>query len=253
MHHHAKQTTRLAWVVGASSGIGAALVRLLAAKGWRVIASSRSVQALEKLAQAQENIIPYALDVTDLSAFHHAVTHLQSEYGYIDLAVLNAGDYRPMSLAEFDVQLFEHLMQVNYMGVVHGLDALRLTMCQRGQGQIMITASVAGYRGLPRAAPYGATKAALINLAESLQPEFMRCGVRLRVINPGFVRTPLTAKNDFLMPALLEPEQAAQAIVAAIDRSGFEISFPAGFVLLMKLLRALPYRWYFALTRKMSA
>ena len=113
MHHQAQPAARLAWVVGASSGIGAALARLLAAKGWRVVASARNAQALEKLAQEQANIIPYVLDVTDLSAFHHAVAHLQSEYGSLDLAVLNAGDYRPMSLAEFDGQVFEDLMRVN--------------------------------------------------------------------------------------------------------------------------------------------
>lgn len=181
-----------------------------------------------------------------------SVAAIERQHGPIELAVLNAGDYRPMPLDAFDVQLFERLMHVNYMGVVHGLDALRGPMCQRKRGQILITASVAGYRGLPLAAPYSASKAALINMAEALHPEFLAQGVRLRVINPGFVKSPLTALNDFPMPGLLEPEQAARAILRGIDRKGFEISFPTGFVLVMKLLRILPYALFFPLIRRVT-
>ena len=249
MNQFPKTTHPLAWVTGASSGIGAALVTQLAEAGWRVIASARTQEALDLLAASNTLITPLPLDVTDLAAVRAAVSHIESEHGAIDAAFLNAGDYKPMALADFDVALFEHLMQVNFMGVVHGLDALREPMCQRGSGQILITASVAGYRGLPLAAAYGATKAALINMAEALQPEFMACGVRLRVINPGFVRTPLTDLNDFTMPGMIEPHDAASAMLRGLNRKGFEIGFPAAFVFVMKRLRSLPYALFFPLIR----
>ncbi len=239
----------IAWVTGASSGIGASLVTQLAEAGWQVIASARSQEALHRLAEANAAIIPLPLDVTDLAAVRVAVQQIETQHGAIDVAFLNAGDYKPMALDDFDVALFERLMQVNFMGVVHGLDALRQPMCQRGSGQILITASVAGYRGLPLAAAYGATKAALINMAEALQPEFMARGVRLRVVNPGFVRTPLTDLNDFTMPGMIEPQDAARAMLRGLNQSGFEISFPAGFVFVMKRLRNLPYALFFPLIR----
>ncbi|MEW6445712.1 MAG: SDR family NAD(P)-dependent oxidoreductase [Pseudomonadota bacterium] len=249
---HPRGRPHLAWVTGASSGIGAALALQLAEVGWRVVASARKAEALQQLSARHPRIHAQPLDVTDLASVREAVAAIERQHGPIDLAVLNAGDYRPMPLDEFDVQLFERLMRVNYMGVVHGLDALRGPMCQRGRGQILITASVAGYRGLPLAAPYGASKAALINMAESLHPEFLARGVRLRVINPGFVKSPLTALNHFTMPGLLEPEEAARAILRGIERKGFEISFPAGFVFVMKRLRNLPYALFFPLIRRVT-
>lgn len=245
------KSTGIAWITGASSGIGQALAMQLAAQGWQVAISARNTAALHDLQQKNAQLHAYPLDVTDLSAIRQTVQAIEQQLGAIELAVLNAGDYTPMSLAEFDSALFAKLMQVNYLGVVHGLDALRDPMLSRRHGQILITASVAGYRGLPRAAPYGATKAALINLAESLHNEFAAHGVRLRVINPGFVQSKLTAKNDFAMPALLTAEQAAGYIVRALDKSGFEISFPPAFVFAMKRLRNLPYALYFPLLRWM--
>lgn len=252
MSGEASHTPRLAWVTGASSGLGAALVRQLAEAGWRVVASARRAEALHQLAACHPRIHAQPLDVTDRALVHETVAAIEQQHGPIELAVLNAGDYRPMPLDAFDVQLFEHLMRVNYMGVVHGLDALRGPMCQRGRGQILITASLAGYRGLPLAAPYGASKAALINMAEALHPEFLARGVRLRVINPGFVKSRLTALNDFSMPGLLEPEEAARAIQRGIGRKGFEISFPKGFAFVMKVLRHLPYALYFPLIRRVT-
>ena len=147
--------------------------------------------------------------------------------------------------------LFERLMRINFMGVIHGIDAVRGHFLAQGAGEIIITASVAGFRGLPNTAPYGATKAALINMAESLAPEFAQRGVALRVINPGFVRTPLTDKNDFEMPGIIEPEEAARLIIRKLNLSGFELLVPTSFGLVMKLIRILPYRLFFALTRRM--
>ena len=153
---------------------------------------------------------------------------------------------------EFDAALFRRLVEVNYMGAVHCLDALLPLLRERGRGQVLLTASVAGYRGLPLAAPYSASKAALINLGEALQPELASAGVRMRVINPGFVDTQLTSKNRFGMPFLMTADQAARRIVNQLDRKGFEIAFPRRFVWQLKLLRCLPYGAYFPLVKWMT-
>ena len=242
----------VAWVTGASSGIGAALSLGLARAGWTVAASARRADRLAALAtdpDGAERIHPFPDDVTDEPAVRAAVAAIEERLGPIASAVLNAGDYTPMAARDFDTALCRQLVQVNYLGVVHGIGAVLPRQLERGGGQILINASVAGYRGLPRAAPYGASKAALINLAESLRAELQGSGVRIRLINPGFVRTPLTDKNDFAMPALLDPRSAAERILRAFDGDGFEITFPRRFTLFMKLLRCLPYRWYFALVR----
>lgn len=242
------------WLVGASSGIGRCLVQQLAAAGWRVAASARSAERLDALAAAAGagSVRSYPLDVTDAGAVAATVVRIEQEWGPIEMAILNAGDYEPMPLEQFDAALFRRLMEVNYMGAVHCLDALLPRLRRRRSGQVLLTASVSGYRGLPSAAPYSATKAALINLAEAVQPELASEGVRIRVINPGFVDTPLTRKNRFAMPFLMTAEQAAARIVEKLDSSAFEIAFPRRFVWLLKVLRCLPYRAYFALIRRMT-
>ncbi|MCP5153207.1 MAG: SDR family NAD(P)-dependent oxidoreductase [Ectothiorhodospiraceae bacterium] len=240
---------RGAWITGASSGIGAALARGLVERGWRVAASARSVERLQALASECPGVDPRPLDVTDAEAVARTVAALRDDPGLPDLAILNAGDYTPMPAREFDVALCRHLVDVNYMGVVHCIGALLPAMLARGHGRIMITASVAAYRGLPLAAPYGATKAALVNLAESLRCELHGSGVEIQIVNPGFVRTPLTAKNRFTMPFLLEPEDAAATILARLEHRGFEIAFPRRLVAVLKLLRSLPYALYFPLVR----
>jgi NAD(P)-dependent dehydrogenase (short-subunit alcohol dehydrogenase family) len=242
------------WVVGASSGIGRCLTQQLSDAGWTVAISARSGERLEQLVRADRagRVHSYPVDITDAQAVADTVARIEAQLGSVERAILNAGDYTPMPLEQFDAELFRRLMEVNYMGAVHCLAALLPLLLQRGRGQVLLTASVAGYRGLPSSAPYSATKAALINLAESLQPELANAGVTMRVINPGFVDTPLTRKNRFSMPFLMSPEQAAARIVAQIDGSAFEIAFPRRFVWIMKLLRCLPYRAYFAVTRRMA-
>jgi short-subunit dehydrogenase len=191
--------------------------------------------------------------VTDSDTVAQAVTAIEAEHGPLEAVVLNAGDYEPMAAAEFDADLFRRLMEVNYFGVVYALDALLPVMTARARGQILINASLSAYRGLPRAAPYGASKAALLNLAEALHSELQGSGVRVRVINPGFVKTALTDKNRFTMPFLVSPEAAARAIAAGLERSRFEITFPLRFALLMKLLRCLPYGLYFRVTGRLMS
>ncbi len=243
---------RVTWIVGASSGIGRALADELVLRGDAVVVSARSMAPLLEQAVIQpQRIMPIAVDVTDLASLERALTQILMHWGRVDRVILNAADYAPMSLAEFNPDVFERLMRINFMGVIYGIEAVRGYFLARGAGQIIITASVAGYRGLPYAAPYGATKAALINMVESLAPEFAALGVRLRVINPGFVRTSLTAKNTFTMPGIIEPAQAALHIARQLEGNRFEILVPRGFGWLMKLIRVLPYPIFFALTRRM--
>lgn len=240
---------QVAWLVGASSGIGQALAFQLAQAGWVVAISARRLDALQTM-QAQEAALhPYVVDVTDAASLQQAAAAITRALGDIDLCVLNAGDYTPMPLATFSTDLFRKLMEINYMGAVHGLAAIIPLMVARGRGQILLTASVAGYRGLPKSAPYSASKAAVINLAESLHLELKAQGVQLRVINPGFVRSPLTDKNAFKMPFLMEAEDAARAIMRDLPHGNFEIAFPKRFVYLLKILRLLPYWLYFKLTK----
>jgi NAD(P)-dependent dehydrogenase (short-subunit alcohol dehydrogenase family) len=179
------------------------------------------------------------------------VAAVDRQLGPIGQAVLNAGTHLPVTAAAFSADPFRQLIETNLMGAVHGLAALVPRFVARRAGRIAVVASLAGYRGLPSAAAYGASKAALIALCEALRPDLERHGVVLQVINPGFVRTPLTDRNDFPMPFLIEADAAARRIVAGLRGDRFEIAFPRRFALLLKLLRCLPYPLYFAATRRL--
>ena len=238
-----------AWIIGASSGIGKALAEKLAENNWQVAISSRSEDKLNAIAEKHANIYPCALDITDKKTIEQAKDKILKEFGSIDSVFLNAGDYTPMTLDEFDPMLFEKLMAINFHGTVNGLDTILPYMKQKQSGEIYITGSLAGYRGLPKAAPYNTSKAAVISLAESLHLELKLKGISLRLINPGFVESPLTNKNDFEMPFLITPEKAAEYIYKELPRNNFEITFPKRFAYIMKFLRIVPYRLYFALTK----
>lgn len=235
---------KTAWVTGASTGIGAEIAKQLAAAGVKVAASARSRDKLEALGA---DIVPVPLDVTDADACREAVALIEARIGAIDLAVLGAGTYTPVAAEAVDPALFARMMDTNYMGVVNCVAALAPAMTARGQGHLSWIASVAGYMGLPKAAAYGPTKAALINLAESLAPEFKTKGVAVSVINPGFVATPLTAQNDFPMPFLMTPEEAARRTINGLSSGRFEVAYPTRFVALLKAVRLLPYPLFFKL------
>lgn len=235
---------KTAWVTGASTGIGRDIALQLAAAGVKVAASARSP---EKLAALGPEITAIPLDVTDTQACAAAVTRIESELGPIDLAVLGAGTYAPVQADQLDPAVFAGMMTTNYMGVVNCLAALAPRMTARRAGHISWIASVAGYIGLPKAAAYGPTKAALINLAESLAPEMKLAGVTVSVINPGFVATPLTAQNDFEMPFLMQPDDAARRTIEGLASGRFEIAYPRRFVAILKAVRALPYPVFFKL------
>ena len=243
-----------AWITGASSGLGQALARRMAADGWRVAASARNAEALAALAESAAGlpgeIQAFPLDVTDPAAVETTVAAIEAR-GPISQAVLNAGSHRPVRAEGLAAAAFRSLAELNLMGTVHGLTAVLPAMMARRGGRIAIVASLAGYRGLPTSAAYGMTKAGLINLAEALKPELDGHGIRLQIVNPGFVRTPLTDKNDFEMPFLMELEEAAEAFYRGLRSERFEIVFPWRFAALLKILRCLPYPLAFAVTRRM--
>jgi NAD(P)-dependent dehydrogenase (short-subunit alcohol dehydrogenase family) len=244
---------RLAWITGGGTGIGRTLALKLAADGWQVVVSGRRPEPLaETAAHAPQAVHPWPLDVGDLAAVRKAVPAIEAAHGPIALAVLNAGIYRPVKLDTFKGETFAAHMQVNFLGVVNCMDALLPPMRARKSGHMVLVASVAGYRGLPLAAAYGPTKAALINLAESMKAMFERAGLTLSVCNPGFVETPLTEGNVFPMPFLMKVDDAAEALYRGIRKKQFEIAFPTRFVLILKFLRTLPYVLYFPLIRRMT-
>ena len=244
---------RIAWVTGAGKGIGRAVARKLAQDNWRVAVSARTRADLDSLAAEcpTGSIEVFPVDITDKEAVFQTVVAIETAMGALDLALLNAGTHTPMQVADFDIDAFRKLCDVNLMGNVHCLGALMPRFIDRGHGTLAVVASVAGYRGLPTSAAYGATKAGLINMCEALQPDLARHGVGLKLINPGFVETPLTDRNTFPMPFLITAEQAAEAIVKGLNGRAFEIAFPWRFAAIMKLIRLLPNRLLFCLTRRM--
>lgn len=239
------------WVIGASSGIGAALARALLGRGARLALSARSAPGLEQIAAtpgASTLVLP--LDVTDAAAVTPALQQVVAAWGGIDLVVWCAGSHHPVRAWELDAADARRLVDVNLNGVINGLPAVVRQLLQQNSGGMAIVSSVAGYGGLPTALVYGATKAALSNLAETLYLDLAPRGIAVYLINPGFVKTPLTDKNMFKMPALISADEAAQEIITGFARGRFEIHFPRRFTLWLKLLRLLPYRWYFALVHK---
>lgn len=239
---------RRVWLVGASSGIGAAMARELAGRGARLALSARSAGRLQALGIEGAVILP--CDATDVQSLAGARQALLAAWGGIDLVVYLAGDYVPMQAQDFDLARAEQVIAVNFNGGMR-LAATVLPDLPPGGG-IAFVASVAGYRGLPKALCYGPGKAALIHFAECLHLDLAPRGIGVWVINPGFVQTRLTDQNDFAMPALLTPEQAATAAVDGFKTGGFEIHFPKRFTRMMKLLSLLPYRWYFPLVRRIT-
>lgn len=244
---------KVAWVTGAGKGIGRALSKRLADEGWTVAVSARTAKDLHDLAAECEpgRIRPYPLDVTDPGLVEETIGQIESDLAPIALAVLNAGTHVPLPAEDFAIEPFRRLVETNLMGPANCLAPLISRMVERQDGHIAVVGSVAGYRGLPTAAAYGATKAGVINMCEALRPELERHGVRLTLISPGFVETPLTDKNDFPMPFLIPVDKAVDYIVRGLEGSAFEVAFPRRFAFLMKLLRILPDRLFFMITRRM--
>jgi len=239
------------WIVGASSGIGEATAAALHRLGARVVVSARNAQSLATFVGQHPDSRALALDATQPEAVKAAASQLLAQ-GPLDCVVYCAGHYRAMRADAMDVADMRRHCEVNYLGALYLLDAVLPALLARGAGHVSLVGSVAGYRGLPNSLAYGPTKAALINLAETLYQDLHGKGLGVSLINPGFVQTPLTAGNDFAMPALLTPAQAATAIIQGWARGAFEIHFPKRFTLGLKVLRLLPNRLFFRLVRRIA-
>lgn len=244
---------RRVWIVGASSGIGAALARQLGERGARLALSARRVAPLRDLLDRSRVAgLALPLDVTDAAAVADAAARIRAEWGGIDLTIWLAGAYAPMRAQDFDLSIARTMVSANLTGVLNGLDALIPLLRRQRHGGIALVSSVAGYRGLPKSLVYGPTKAALINLAESLYLDLHHEGIGVWLVSPGFVDTPMTAANDFRMPALIDPDDAARAIIDGLRAGRFEIHFPRRFTSIMRLLRLLPQRLYFHAVRRFT-
>ena len=244
-------TGRRVWLVGASSGIGLACAQALRAAGAQVLISARQAQLVQTWAAQDAGVQWWPLDVTraqDVQATAEAI--LAS--GPLDMVVYCAGHYKAQRATALDLeQLLQH-DRVNYQGALQVLSAVLPGMLVQQQGHISLISSVAGWSGLPNGLAYGPTKAALTNLAETLYMDLQDQGIGVSVVHPGFVATPLTAQNQFEMPALITPAQAAQEMLRGWARGAFDIHFPRRFTLWLKLLKMLPYRLYFPLVRRFT-
>lgn len=240
------------WLVGASTGIGAALARALAARGARLALSARDPQRLALVAHDCDGALALPMDVTREGDYERVLADIVSAWGGVDVVVFNAGTYAPLRAWEMTPAAVRQTLEVNLLGVMHGAAAVIPTLLAQKHGAIAVVGSVAGYGGLPKAIAYGASKAALINFTETLYLDLAPRGVSVFLVSPGFVATPLTAQNDFHMPALMQPEAAADAIIDGFARGRFEIDFPKRFTRVLRLMRLLPYRLYFALVRKVT-
>jgi NAD(P)-dependent dehydrogenase (short-subunit alcohol dehydrogenase family) len=238
------------WLVGASSGIGEATAEALHAAGARVFVSARNATALAQFVEAHPGAVAVPLDAADPQAVKSAAQTVLKA-GPLDLLMYCAGYYKPVRADNFDLSEMLKHQHVNYLGALYALDAILPHFLQRQAGHISLVSSVAGYRGLPKSLAYGPTKAALINLAETLYVDLKASGIGVSVINPGFVKTPATANNDFTMPGLVTAAEAATEILAGWAKGAFEIHFPKRFTLWMKTLRILPYAAYFAVTKRL--
>jgi NAD(P)-dependent dehydrogenase (short-subunit alcohol dehydrogenase family) len=244
------------WLVGASTGIGRACAASLHAQGAKVAVSARSEASLNEFAQQHPGSLALPLDATDRAAMHSATERVLAVQGRLDLVLYCAGTYSEMRATEFKLDVALHHQQVNYVGALYLLDAvlphlLRQAAQDRGRaGHLSLVSSVAGYRGLPKSLAYGPTKAALINLAETLYLDLQPKGIGVSVVNPGFVETPLTAQNRFHMPAMISPEEAAREMLAGWARGEFELHFPKRFTRAVKMLKYLSDGLYFRAVRR---
>jgi short-subunit dehydrogenase len=238
------------WIIGASTGIGKALADALLARGARVAVSARRAETLEEAFGAQANALRLPLDIGEPARVAEALASVQHSWGGLDLGIVMAGTYRAIRAWDLDEAAIRDMMQTNVYGAMNASALLAQHFLKQGSGHVSIVSSVAGYRGLPKALVYGPSKAAMINFAETLYLDLSEKGIGVSVGNPGFVRTPLTAQNDFKMPHLIEPEQAAAEMIKGYEAGDFEIHFPRAFTRQLKFMRLLPYKTYFRLIKK---
>ena len=239
------------WITGASSGIGKALAIKFAEKGWTVAASARRENLLEDLNKFNPNIYSFPLDVTEIENCKLVANKIIEKFGGIDICVFGTGMHDPKSEKRFNLNKIREIMEVNYFGTMNSINSIYEYFSEKKNGQISIISSVAGYRGLPAAGAYCASKAALTSYAESLNFDMQMKNVKVSLISPGFIKTPMTDQNDFPMPMIKSPEFAANEIFKGLtEKKSFEIHFPKAFTYFLKFLQILPSSIYFKLVSK---
>lgn len=229
-------TGKTYWLIGASEGLGRALAKDLSEAGASVVLSARNATRLEELTGELQQARAVAFDVTSPDAVRNAV----ADVGPVDGIIYNAGAYEPMRTTDWDADAALTMCNVNFIGAMRVLGEIVPQFIKAGHGDITLIGSLAGYRGLPAAIGYGASKAALISLAETMRHDLKGSGVVVRIVNPGFIKTRLTRKNDFRMPMLMSPEIAAKHVVKAMRSRRFRTDFPAPFSWFMRSLTFLP-------------
>jgi short-subunit dehydrogenase len=241
------------WITGGSTGIGKALAIKFASKGWNVAVSARRQELLNELSNQYENISAFPLDVTDKQKCAEVFDQIKKKYEDIDICFFSTGTWNPKKEKEIDVEQIEEVFKINFFGTVNTIKAVEQYFRDRKKGTITIVSSIAGYRGLPNSTGYGPSKSALNNLAESLYFDFKRFGVRVCLVSPGFIKTPMTDKNDFKMPFIKTTDYAANKIYdGLINKNVFEIHFPKSLTIILKILSFLPSKLYFSLVGQMT-
>ena len=239
------------WITGASSGIGKAVAEKFASKGWKVALSARTKTVLDQMSKNQ-NMFSFPMDVTDQTQIKKSFDNILTEFGDLDLCIFSSGTYDPKDESKINSDKIRNVINVNFFGVIDCVKVVEDHFKNKKSGHISIVSSIAGYRGLPNSSGYGPSKAALTNFAESIYFDFKKYGVRVSIISPGFIKTPLTDKNEFPMPFLKTPDYAAEKIFNGLVKSNvFEVHFPKGLTLTLKFLRILPYKIYLFLVDKL--
>tara|TARA_B110000881_G_C18592349_1_gene528885 strand:- start:383 stop:1135 length:753 start_codon:yes stop_codon:yes gene_type:complete len=232
------------WITGASSGIGKALAEKFASEGWKVAVSARRKEVLDKMS-TNKNISSYPLDITNQDQIKNIFKNIINDFGNLDLCVFSSGTYDPKLEQEINIKQNKFVMETNFFGVLYCINSVEKYFKEKKDGHISIVSSVAAYRGLPNSSGYGPSKAALTNLTESLYFDFKKHNVRISLVSPGFIKTPLTDKNEFPMPFIKSPQFAAEKMFIGLTKGKqFEIHFPKALTLLLKILRILPYKLY---------
>jgi len=240
------------WITGASSGIGKSVAEKFANEGWKVAVSARRKELLDELAK-NPNIVSFPLDVTNRNQINEVFKNILDNFGELDICLFSSGTYEPKDEQNIDPEKIKNVINVNFIGVIDCVKSVEKYFKDKKSGHISIVSSIAGYRGLPNSSGYGPSKAALTNFSESIYFDFKKFGVRVSVVSPGFIKTPLTDKNEFPMPFLKTPEYAAEKIYdGLIKKNNFEIHFPKELTLTLKFFSILPYRIYFYLVKKLT-
>ena len=241
------------WITGGSTGIGKALAIKFANEGWNVAISARRENLLNEISDNHENITPFPLDVTDKSKCKEVFEKIRNKFENIDICFFSTGTWNPIKERDIDVEQIKEVFKINFFGTLNAIKAVEEYFKNKKSGTITIVSSIAGYRGLPNSTGYGPSKSALNNLAESLYFDFKRSNVRVCLVSPGFIKTPMTDKNDFKMPFLKTTDYAAEKIYdGLINKDVFEIHFPKSLTIMLKIFSFLPSKIYFALVSKMT-